>query len=106
MDGIQKRRMLVVAFLVTASLRSAYPQVSTVQKFQIHMSDPAYTGLPTWICAESSFSFFHRVSGNVTRDPLILRGVVLAMALLGFVATWIPAQRALSIDPAILLREE
>jgi len=26
--------------------------------------------------------------------------------LLGLVATWIPAQRALSIDPAILLREE
>jgi predicted permease len=40
------------------------------------------------------------------RDPLVLAGVVLAMALLGLVATWIPAQRALSIDPAILLREE
>jgi predicted permease len=40
------------------------------------------------------------------RDPLVLAGVVLAMGLLGLVATWIPAQRALSIDPAILLREE
>ena len=40
------------------------------------------------------------------RDPLVLAGVVLAMALLGLVAAWIPAQRALSIDPAILLREE
>jgi predicted permease len=40
------------------------------------------------------------------RDPLVLTGVVLAMALLGLVATWIPAQRALSINPAILLREE
>ena len=40
------------------------------------------------------------------RDPLVLAGVVLAMALVGLVATWIPAQRALSIDPAILLREE
>jgi len=28
------------------------------------------------------------------------------MVMLGLVATWIPAQRALSIDPAILLREE
>jgi ABC-type lipoprotein release transport system permease subunit len=35
-----------------------------------------------------------------------LVGTVLAMSLLGLVATWIPAQRALSIDPAILLREE
>jgi predicted permease len=40
------------------------------------------------------------------RDPLVLAGVVLAMLLLGLLATWIPAQRALSIDPAILLREE
>ncbi|HTV03829.1 MAG TPA: ABC transporter permease [Acidobacteriaceae bacterium] len=40
------------------------------------------------------------------RDPLVLAGVVLAMLLLGLVATWIPAQRALSIDPLTLLREE
>jgi predicted permease len=40
------------------------------------------------------------------RDPLVLTGVVLAMALLGLLATWIPARRALSIDPATLLREE
>ena len=40
------------------------------------------------------------------RDPLVLGGVVLAMALLGLLATWIPARRALSVDPVILLREE
>jgi ABC-type antimicrobial peptide transport system permease subunit len=40
------------------------------------------------------------------RDPLVLAGVVLAMLLLGLVATWIPAQRALSVNPLILLREE
>jgi ABC-type antimicrobial peptide transport system permease subunit len=40
------------------------------------------------------------------RDPVILAGVVIAMALLGLLATWIPAQRALSVDPAVLLREE
>jgi hypothetical protein len=34
------------------------------------------------------------------RDPLVLAGVVLTMALLGLLATWSPAQRALSIDPA------
>jgi ABC-type antimicrobial peptide transport system permease subunit len=39
-------------------------------------------------------------------DPLILTVVVLAMALLGLVATWIPAQRALAVDPMILLRED
>jgi len=40
------------------------------------------------------------------RDPLVLASVVLAMALLGLLATWIPAQRALSVDPLLLLREE
>jgi len=40
------------------------------------------------------------------RDPVVLAGVVLAMALLGLVATWIPAQRALQVDPLVLLREE
>ncbi len=40
------------------------------------------------------------------RDPLVLAGVVLAMALLGLVATWIPAQRALSVNPLVLLRED
>ncbi|HKR26288.1 MAG TPA: FtsX-like permease family protein, partial [Acidobacteriaceae bacterium] len=40
------------------------------------------------------------------RDPLVLAGVILAMGLLGLVATWIPAQRALSIDPLVLLRDE
>jgi ABC-type antimicrobial peptide transport system permease subunit len=40
------------------------------------------------------------------RDPLVLAGVILAMLLLGLVATWIPAQRALSVNPLILLREE
>jgi len=41
-----------------------------------------------------------------SRDPLVLAGAVLAMALVGLLATWIPAQRALSVDPMVLLREE
>jgi predicted permease len=40
------------------------------------------------------------------RDPLVLAGVVLAMMLLGLAATWIPAQRALSVDPVLLMRED
>jgi ABC-type antimicrobial peptide transport system permease subunit len=40
------------------------------------------------------------------RDPLVLAAVVAAMGLLGLLATWIPARRALSVDPMILLREE
>jgi ABC-type antimicrobial peptide transport system permease subunit len=41
-----------------------------------------------------------------SRDPLVLAGVVATMAVIGLIATWIPARHALSIDPARLLREE
>jgi predicted permease len=41
-----------------------------------------------------------------SQDPLVLMGAVMTMLLLGIVATWIPARRALSIDPVTLLREE
>jgi ABC-type antimicrobial peptide transport system permease subunit len=40
------------------------------------------------------------------RDPLVLLGDVVAMTLVGLVATWIPASRALAANPADLLREE
>jgi predicted permease len=40
------------------------------------------------------------------RDPLVLLGAVVAMTLVGLVATWIPASRALAVNPAELLREE
>ena len=40
------------------------------------------------------------------RDPMVLAGVVGFMLLLGLVATWIPARRALAADPLALLRDE
>jgi predicted permease len=40
------------------------------------------------------------------RDPLVLIGAVVTMMLVGMIATWIPAHRALAVDPAQLLRDE
>jgi ABC-type antimicrobial peptide transport system permease subunit len=40
------------------------------------------------------------------KDPIILCGVVLTMLCVGLVAAWLPARRALGVDPMILLREE
>jgi ABC-type lipoprotein release transport system permease subunit len=40
------------------------------------------------------------------KDPLVLVGVTATMLLLGLVASWIPARRALAVDPLVLLREE
>jgi len=46
------------------------------------------------------------VYGATPRDPFVVAGVILSMALLGLVATWVPAQRALAANPMVLLREE
>jgi predicted permease len=40
------------------------------------------------------------------RDPVVFIGVVLMMLLLGLLAAGAPARRAMTIDPATLLREE
>ena len=40
------------------------------------------------------------------RDPLVLLGAVASMIVIGLVATWIPARRALKINPAQLLRQD
>jgi hypothetical protein len=48
----------------------------------------------------------HIVYQASPNDPLVLGGVLLTMLGLGLAATWIPAQRALAVDPIILLREE
>jgi predicted permease len=61
-------------------------------------------GLLLGILASRVLSFV--VYQATPRDPLILAGVVVAMSLLGLLAAWIPARRALSVNPMILLREE
>jgi predicted permease len=40
------------------------------------------------------------------RDPAVLAGVIVTMVVLGLVAAWAPARRALAIDPVDLLREQ
>ncbi len=60
-------------------------------------------GLILGILAGRVLASMYRESSG---DPLVLGSALLTMLLIGLVATWIPAQRALSIDPLILLREE
>jgi predicted permease len=61
-------------------------------------------GLLLGVLASRVLAFI--VDQATPRDPLILTGAVLSMSLLGLLATWIPARRALSVDPMVLLREE
>jgi ABC-type antimicrobial peptide transport system permease subunit len=48
----------------------------------------------------------HIVYQATPKDPLVLGGVIAMMILLGLAAALIPARRALTVDPLILLREE
>jgi predicted permease len=61
-------------------------------------------GLVLGILASQVLSFV--IYQATPRDPLVLGGVVLAMALLGLAASWIPARRALAVDPLRLLKED
>jgi predicted permease len=60
-------------------------------------------GLVLGLIASRVLSFI--VYQATPRDPIVLAAVVLTMSLLGLLATWIPARRALSVNPASLLHE-
>jgi predicted permease len=61
-------------------------------------------GLLLGMAASKVLSFI--VYQATPRDPMVLTGVVVAMMMLGLLAAWIPAMRALSTDASVLLREE
>jgi predicted permease len=61
-------------------------------------------GLLLGLAATKVLSFI--VFQATPRDPVVLFGVVVIMLLLGLLAAWIPARRALAADPLMLLREE
>jgi predicted permease len=61
-------------------------------------------GLLVGLAATKVLSFI--VYEATPRDPLVLAGALVTMLLLGLIATWLPALRALEADPMILLREE
>ena len=68
------------------------------------------------LCAGSALGllscvFASRLLGQIVyqanpRDPMVIVGAVLTMALLGIAASALPARRALAIDPSKLMREE
>lgn len=47
----------------------------------------------------------HLISFATASDPLVMLAVLLIMIFLGLLGGWIPARRALTIDPSRLLRE-
>jgi ABC-type antimicrobial peptide transport system permease subunit len=61
-------------------------------------------GLALGVMATRVLSFI--VYQATPKDPFVLGGVCGTMLLLGLLAAWIPARRALAVDPLILLRED
>jgi predicted permease len=64
----------------------------------------AVAGLLLGIAATRVLSYI--VYQATPRDPAVLAGVILTMLLLGLLAAYAPARRALSINPVILLRDQ
>lgn len=61
-------------------------------------------GIALGVLATRLLSFI--VYQATPKDPTVLIGVTFTMLLLGLIAAWIPARRALTVDPLFLLREE
>jgi predicted permease len=101
--SVSKRLRELGIRMALGAQRKELLQAALARPFRL-LAFGSSVGLLLGILASRVLAFI--VYQATPRDPLVLAGVVLAMGLLGLLATWIPAQRALSIDPAILLREE
>jgi predicted permease len=101
--SVSKRLKELGIRMALGAQRKEVLQAALARPFKL-LAFGSAAGLLLGILASRVLAFI--VYSATPRDPLVLTGVVLAMALLGLLATWIPAQRALSLDPLILLREE
>ena len=101
--SVSKRLRELGIRMALGAQRKEVLQAALARPFRL-LAFGSSAGLLLGILASRVLAFI--VYQATPRDPLVLAGVVLAMGLLGLLATWIPAQRALSIDPARLLREE
>jgi ABC-type antimicrobial peptide transport system permease subunit len=101
--SVSKRLKELGIRMALGAQRKGVLQAALARPFKL-LAIGSAAGLLLGILASRVLAFV--VYQATPRDPLVLAGVVLAMAVLGLLATWIPAQRALSIDPMILLRDE
>jgi predicted permease len=101
--SVSKRRRELGIRIAVGAGRKEVLQAALGRAFKLLALGSA-AGLVLGILAGRVLAFI--VYQATPSDPVVLAGVALVMLLLGLLATWVPAQRALSIDPLILLRTE
>jgi predicted permease len=101
--SVSKRQRELGIRVALGAQRKEVLQAALGRAFQV-LAVGSAAGLALGILASRVLAYI--VYEATPKDPVVLGGVVLAMLLLGIVATWIPARRALSVDPMILLRDE
>jgi predicted permease len=101
--SVSKRLRELGIRMALGAARKEVLQAALGQPFKL-LAIGSGAGLALGLLASRVLAFI--VYQATPRDPFVLAGVVVAMGLLGLVATWIPAQRALSVNPLILLRED
>jgi ABC-type antimicrobial peptide transport system permease subunit len=94
----------VTPLRVTSPLFSFCCQACGVEWAFVLLSVGSLAGIVLGVLATKVLSYI--VYQAAPKDPVVLGGVAVTMLLLGLMAAWIPAQRALAVNPTILMREE
>jgi ABC-type antimicrobial peptide transport system permease subunit len=98
------RRMKELGIRVALGARQTQVLRAAVGRPVLLLSLGSAAGLLSGILAGA---FLRRIVYQANpRDPLVVGGALLTMALLGIAASAIPARRALAVDPSKLMREE
>jgi predicted permease len=98
------RRMKELGIRVALGARQTHVMSAAVGRPIVLLGVGSVVGLLSGV-------FANRLLGQIVyranpRDPVVVGGAVLTMALLGIAASAIPAWRALAVDPSKLMREE
>jgi predicted permease len=98
------RRMKELGIRVALGARPKHVMSAAVGRSIVLLGVGSLLGLLSGVLASRLLG--HVVYQANPRDPVVVVGAVLTMALLGIAASAIPALRALAVDPSKLLREE
>jgi predicted permease len=98
------RRMKELGIRVALGARKTHVLSAAIGRPIVLLGAGSAAGLLTGILLSRLLA--HIVYQANPRDPVVVAGAILTMALLGIAASAIPAAKALAIDPSKLMREE